>query len=121
MEHSNEGLFDFNPISENDLKKLQEATNLLDETYEWVLQEDSYQKSYDGSIQVNVSYGTYFGRLYGEQLDGQEFTKPKVTYTVLSYIVGDSKRNEFDNVDELLSTIKRWHSEEKKRSAERNK
>lgn len=120
MEYPAEHLFDANPLSEQELAKLQEATRLLDETYALALQEDSYQKSYDGTIQVNISYGTHFGRVYGESLDGKEFTKPEVTFTIWSYIIGDEKQNEFNNADDLLATVKRWNIEEKQR-AEGNK
>lgn len=114
-------LFVAPPLSESDFVKLKEATNLLDEAYNFALMEDNYLKSYDGTIQVNISYGTYSDRINEEDLEGNDFTKPTVTFTVWAYIIGDLKRNDFTTADEMLETIKRWHSCEKQRSEELNK
>lgn len=116
-----ENLFTSSPLSNADLAKLEEATLLLDETYKFALMEDNYLKSYDGTVQVNISYGTYSDRANGEDLDGNDFTKPTITFTVWAYVIGDSKRNDFATADEMLETIKRWHSYEKQRSEELHK
>lgn len=116
-----EKLFSSSPLTEEDLAKLQEATILLDEAYKFALSEDSFMKTYDGTIQVDISYGTYSDRAYGEDSEGNSISAPKISFTVFAYVIGEQKRNYFSTADEMLEEIRRWHESERQRWEENNK
>lgn len=121
IKSNTEKLFASSPLSEEDLVKLKEATILLDEAYGFALSEDNFIKTYDGTIQVDISYGTYSERAYGEDFEGNVFPKPTISFTVLTYIIGNEKRNYFSTADEMLEEIRRWRDYEQQRWKENNK
>ena len=88
-------------MSEETMKKLEEIWRLLEEAYDHYFSYDSYCKSGEGTVEL--SFPNYF-----EMKDGKR--EPSVT--VWSYVLGPSRSHDFDNIDDALKEVRKWHKKE---------
>lgn len=82
------------------LEGVEEIHRLLKEAYDhYFALSDGYCKSAEGTVWVE--WPTYFAMRGGE-------TTP--TIGVYSYVLGPSRRHEFDSIDEALTEVRKWHA-----------
>lgn len=88
-------------LTQDDLDKLAEIQNLLDEGLAHYFTYDGHCKSSEGH--VSVSFDNSFRRMDGTN---------KLTVEVYSYVLGPHRSHDFDSVDEALEAVREWHARE---------
>jgi hypothetical protein len=95
------------------LGKIAEIARLHDEAFWHLHQYDGHAKSSDGSISIEIGFGTVWTR------KEQEKTQPSIGVAIYSYVVASNtpsypnfgERNHwFKTVDEALMVMKEWHA-----------
>lgn len=99
-------------ISKEDLDKIAEIARLHDEAFWHLHQFDGHAKSGDGSINIEIGFGTVWERREAP-------VSPRVGVGIYSYVVASNtpsypnfgQRNHyFETVDEALQVMKEWHA-----------
>lgn len=88
-------------LTQEDIDKLAEIQNLLDEGLAHYLTYEGHCKSSEGH--VSVSFDNSWRRRDGEA---------KLTVEVYSYVLGPHRSHDFDSIDEALEEVRKWHAEE---------
>lgn len=88
-------------LTQEDLDKLTEIQNLLDEGLAHYLTYEGHCKSSEGH--VSVSFSNSWDRRRGEN---------PLTVEVYSYVLGPHRSHDFDSIDEALEEVRKWHAEE---------
>ena len=88
-------------LTTEDITKLAEIQNLLDEGLEHYLQYESHCKSSEGYVSVSLSNSW-------DRRDG----KNPVGVEVYSYALGPNRGHYFDSIDEALEEVRKWHKAE---------
>lgn len=88
-------------LTQDDIDKLVEIQNLLDEGLAHYLTYEGHCKSSEGHVSVNL--GNSWDRRNGEN---------PITVEVYSYVLGPSRSHDFDSVDEALEEVRKWHAQE---------
>lgn len=88
-------------LTQEDLDKLSEIQNLLDEGLEHYLTYESHCKSAEGYVSVSLSNSW-------ERRDNRN----PITVEVYSYALGPNRSHFFDSIDEALEEVRSWHKEE---------
>jgi hypothetical protein len=100
-------------ITSEMLDKIDEIARLHDEAFWHLHQYDGHAKSSDGSISIEIGFGTVWTR------KEQEKTQPSIGVAIYSYVVASDtpsypsfgQRNHwFETVDEALTVMKEWHA-----------
>ena len=84
-----------------DMNKLAEIQNLLDEGLDHYLQYESHCKSSEGYVSVSLSNSW-------DRRDG----KNPIGVEVYSYALGPNRGHYFDSIDEALEEVRKWHKAE---------
>jgi hypothetical protein len=84
-----------------DMNKLAEIQNLLDEGLDHYLQYESHCKSSEGYVSVSLSNSW-------DRRDG----KNPIAVEVYSYALGPNRGHYFDSIDEALEEVRKWHKAE---------
>lgn len=88
-------------LSLEDIDKLAEIQQLLDEGLEHYLTYESHCKSSEGYVSVDL--GTSWERREG---------KNPIRVEVYSYVLGPSRLHDFESIDEALTEVRKWHKAE---------
>lgn len=88
-------------LTAEDINKLSEIQNLLDEGLEHYLQYESHCKSSEGHVSVSLSNSW-------DRRDG----KNPIGVEVYSYVLGPSRSHYFESIDEALEEVRKWHKAE---------
>lgn len=88
-------------LTTEDINKLTEIQNLLDEGLDHYLQYESHCKSSEGWVSVNLS----------NSWDRREGRNP-IEVEVYSYALGPHRTHYFDSIDEALEEVRKWHKAE---------
>lgn len=78
--------------------KLSEIHRLLMEAYNHYFSYENHSKAGEGI--VSLHFPNYWEMRAGER-------EPSVE--IYSYVLSDSRSNHFDNIDEALEAVKKWH------------
>ena len=88
-----------------DEEKIAEIIRLNDEALDdYFERTDGHSKSAEGYVTFETHYGTYWDR----RGDDGEFN-PFTRVTIFAYVLGPTRRNEFDSLDEALEAMREWH------------
>lgn len=92
-----------NPVlmTQEDIDKLVEIQNLLDEGLAHYLTYEGHAKSSEGHVSLN--FDTSWARRAGA---------PQLTVSVYSYVLGPHRSHDFDSIDEALAEVRKWHANE---------
>jgi hypothetical protein len=88
-------------VSDDIANKLEEIWKLLEEAYDHYFSYEGHCKSGEGTVEL--SYPSYF-----EMKDGKR--EPSVT--IRSYVLGPDRSHDFDNIDDALTEVRKWHKQE---------
>lgn len=88
-------------LTAEDINKLSEIQNLLDEGLEHYLQYESHCKSSEGHVSVSLSNSW-------DRRDG----KNPIEVEVYSYALGPNRGHYFSSIDEALEEVRKWHKTE---------
>lgn len=88
-------------LTQDDIDKLTEIQNLLDEGLAHYLTYEGHCKSSEGHVSVNLANS--WDRRRGEN---------PITVEVYSYVLGPHRSHSFDSVDEALEEVRKWHAQE---------
>lgn len=92
-------------MNQDDYKKLQEISQMLNEAYEHYFSYEGHCKSYEGTIEID--YGNFWDR----KEDPSNLTIQGVH--IKSYVFCTSGRAEyFDSVDDALKEVTNWYNYE---------
>lgn len=88
-------------LTQEDLDKLTEIQNLLDEGLAHYLTYEGHCKSSEGHVSVHLANS--WDRRRGEN---------PITVEVYSYVLGPHRSHDFDSIDEALEEVRKWHARE---------
>lgn len=100
-------------ITQEDMMKVQEITELHDEAFWHLHQFDGHAKSSDGYVGFDISFGTVWDRQEGP-------VTPRVGVRIYSYVVASStpsypnfgeRSHWFETLDEALLVMREWHAQ----------
>lgn len=99
-------------ITQEDMMKVQEITELHDEAFWHLHKFDGHAKSSDGYVGFDISFGTVWDRQEGP-------VTPRVGVRIYSYVVASStpsypnfgeRSHWFETLDEALVVMREWHA-----------